>query len=398
MPIEWPDTHKKPLLVFMGEESNRILQEEQISFGVCEYCQYEVLLHYKEESWSVFHQEDPFRLIRLPATIDSLYHTNHGTKIHVYQEARKLPSRSLSTKKSVQDVVVVDAKMLVHRPRPATVEEYARQALLDEWKNLYTTSCPICLDELLLYSEGVILPCHHFCCKDCFNNLLRFKVQELALYRINPFCCPVVHCRQALPIIGFVKQFLPIDEMNQVRKWIKDMKNPPCFSLDRCLSSKVCGAMESMRRVAKDSTNIYCDQCQKHWCELCLKRLNEDGSDDGSIDELSPHKVRCEDIVAWKFCKRYLAASEDKKQICEVKYPWIVSYAHSRKYDGDALAWISQNGQVCPNCGNGVERSEGCFHMQCPTCGTHFCYECGDELFPPYYGTHHCWESGLVLR
>ena len=208
------------------------------------------------------------------------------------------------------------------------------------------------------------------------------------MYRTNPFMCPVVDCRHSLPIIGFVKRYLPSDEMDKVRKWIKDMKYPPCFSLDRCLHTKTCGAFESMRRVTKDSTHIYCDQCNKHWCELCLKRLNEDGTD----DQEGSHKDRCQDTVAWTFCKRYLAASDNQKQACEAKYPWIVSYAHAREHDGDAMTWILQNGQVCPNCSNGVERIAGCFHMQCPTCATHFCYECGDELFPPYYGTRHCWE------
>jgi hypothetical protein len=31
--------------------------------------------------------------------------------------------------------------------------------------------------------------------------------------------------------------------------------------------------------------------------------------------------------------------------------------------------------------------------MKCFNCATHFCYECGTELFPPFYGTHHCWEE-----
>lgn len=403
-PQEWPDQDKKPFLAAIWDKANKILRGHDdvdgggLSFAVCEYCEHLALVEYSAAvSWPIIHQEDPFRLVRLPAMTDSLYHTNHGTKIHVYQEARKLPpSYHSSTQSKSQKAKIIDAKMLVNRPRPATIEEYARQALLDEWKQLYVTDCPICFDTMP-YGDGVILPCHHFVCEDCISSLLHFKVQELAMYRTNPFACPVETCRHALPIIGFVKHFLPTEEMDQVRRWIKDMKYPPCFSLDRCLS-KLCGAMDCMRRVTKDSTNVYCDQCQKHWCELCLKRLQEDGTEHNSATSSSKGaaqehtKERCEDTVAWQFCKRYLAASEDQKQACEAKYPWIVSYAHARQHDGDAMTWILQNGQVCPNCAIGVERIEGCFHMQCPTCATHFCYECGDELFPPYYGTHHCWE------
>ena len=387
-PEEWSDEDKRPLLAKIWEESNRILQQQGLSFDVCEYCEHHAILEY--DPWPIFHQEDPFRIIRLPAKTDSLYHVNHGTLIHVLLEARNLPSNASSVcnnSRGHKKEPAVDAKMLVNRKRPATVEAYARQALIDEWKQLYMTECPICF-ETMPYAEGVVLPCHHFACEDCLSSLLHFKVTELAMYRTNPFMCPVVDCRHSLPIIGFVKKYLPSDEMDRVRKWIKDMKYPPCFSLDRCLHTKTCGAFESMRRLSKDSTHIYCDQCNKHWCELCLKRLNEDGTD----DQEGSHKDRCQDTVAWTFCKRYLAASDNQKQACEAKYPWIVSYAHAREHDGDAMTWILQNGQVCPNCSNGVERIAGCFHMQCPTCATHFCYECGDELFPPYYGTHHCWE------
>ena len=66
------------------------------------------------------------------------------------------------------------------------------------------------------------------------------------------------------------------------------------------------------------------------------------------------------------------------------------------QHDGAAVQYILENGQRCPNCTQAVERIEGCFHMKCPTCATHFCYECGTEIFPPYYGTHHCWEEEEV--
>lgn len=389
-PEEWPDQEKKKVLAAIWQKSNEILREEKLSYGVCEYCEHQAINEY--ENWPIFHREDPFRMIRLPEVTDSLYHRNHGTLIHVHREAQKLPSNELSSKstpkkKRARVPVVIDAKMLVRRKQPATLEEYARQALLDEWKQLYTADCPICFDTLL-YSEGVVLPCHHFVCEYCLSSMLHFKVTELGMYRVNPFACPVDKCRHSLPIIGFVKKYLPPDEMDKVRKWIKDMKFPPCLSLDRCLHTKTCGGFESMRRRQKDSTVIYCDQCHKNWCEMCLKRLNEDGTDEEGFHG----KDTCQDTIAWQFCKRYLAASDDKKRTCEEKYPWIVSYAHAREHDGDAMTWILQNGQVCPNCQNGVERIAGCFHMQCPTCATHFCYECGDELFPPYYGTHHCWE------
>jgi hypothetical protein len=373
-PEELSLVEKKPFLAWLWEKSNGVLQREQLSFGVCEFCEHEALTY-----WTIFHQEAEYRMVLLPSKMDQLYGSNLGTMLHPQEVAhRERPSTN-------------NGNTNYKRPPPKTVEEYARRTLMERWRDLYTTTCPICFDEMPC-SEGIELPCHDFFCHDCFTSYLHFQTTELATYRTNPFLCPLEKCRQALPVIGFVKNLLPDADMERVRKWYKDLKNPPCFSLDRCLS-KACAALDSMRRhPIPNTTRIYCDVCHKTWCELCLKRILDDeahhpsGGDD------------CDATTALTFCQRYLQASDQQKRGCETKYPWIVSYAHARQYDGDAMTWILQNGQCCPTCQTGVERSEGCFHMQCPTCATHFCYECGDLLVPPYYGTHHCWErSQLAL-
>jgi hypothetical protein len=88
-----------------------------------------------------------------------------------------------------------------------------------------------------------------------------------------------------------------------------------------------------------------------------------------------------------------MAANKEIQEVVQARYPWIVNYSLFCQHDVAALQYISEHGQRCPGCQTAVERIDGCFHMKCPTCATHFCYECGTELFPPYYGTHHCWEE-----
>lgn len=289
------------------------------------------------------------------------------------------------------------------------------------------TRCPICLEESMLYSDGVVLPfCQHYCCRDCFEMYLKFKVQDIKQHRTNPFLCPVESCKRELPM-GFCKQFLSDDDIEAAKAWYKDLKNPPAWSLDRCLCTKTCGAVGSMRRwkgiesidatanAAKDSKTtssvlenlIYCESCNKTWCELCLTRVYDDfecrpvptkkqltQKEKARQDHtISNHRFHCRPQSILRFCRRYMAASKEIQEACEAKYPWIASYSQFCQHDGAALQYILENGQRCPNCSNGVERIEGCFHMKCPTCATHFCYECGTELFPPYYGTHHCWEE-----
>ena len=80
-----------------------------------------------------------------------------------------------------------------------------------------------------------------------------------------------------------------------------------------------------------------------------------------------------------------------------MKWHWIKDYSQARldyeeQYAVDQYI-ESGNAQRCPTCKAAIERSEGCFHMNCTNCGTHFCYECRDKIYPPYYGTHRCWED-----
>ena len=184
--------------------------------------------------------------------------------------------------------------------------DFGRHSLIHFWKDLYTTTCPICLDDSVLYSEGIVLPfCQHYSCRDCFGMYLKYKVKDLKEYRTNPFVCPVETCKRELPILGYCKQYLSPEDMDAVRAWYHDLKHPPCWSLDRCLAIKTCGALGSMRRrkgsiattttttsggnnkkgqtksqttPSYDSHLVYCEECQKTWCELCLKRVYDEGS------------------------------------------------------------------------------------------------------------------------
>ena len=367
-PDEWPVEEKNSLLSWLSKRSKQLLQDEEISFSVCEFCEHETLSY-----WETFHQDTHcgYRLIFLPPKMDLLYHSNIGTKIHPKDVARRERQQDETTK----------------RPPPENADEYARRTLIRKWRSLYTDPCPICFDTMR-YSQFINLPCGDFLCQDCLPMYLKMKVTEIQTYRKNPFLCPLEKCRQELPIIGFCKRHLSKDDMDRVRKWIKDLKFPPCFSLDRCLSP-ACAALGSMRKRPNTLSFVYCDVCDKTWCEYCLKRIPVNV-------KYSEHMTACDGEKALVFSQRYLTASDHQKEKCREKYPWIVSYAHSRAHDGEAMVWMLKNGQFCPSCQTGIERIEGCFHMKCPTCATHFCYECGETLLPPYYGTHHCWERNNI--
>jgi len=51
-----------------------------------------------------------------------------------------------------------------------------------------------------------------------------------------------------------------------------------------------------------------------------------------------------------------------------------------------SLRALAKDSQQCPSCHATIQRSEGCNHMTCSNCRTHFCYRCGKTLDPedPY--------------
>ena len=214
----------------------------------------------------------------------------------------------------------------------------------------------------------------------------KVKCDDLNQHRRNPFYCPVTDCSHCMTIHGNVPELVPEDSMVKVRQWEYELSHPPCWSLVCCLSSR-CGKEGSIRWHDSDANIVFCEECEVRWCILCLKLHKVDASGHS-------HHHECDRSQVMKLCRRYLACTSDTiKQKCETKYPWIQIYSKSQLDDDACLEWINSNGgQTCPTCSTGIERIEGCFHMQCQ-CGTHFCYECGEELHPPYYGTHHCWEQ-----
>jgi hypothetical protein len=359
-PVSFANT-RDDWLNHLNQSANELLVEYQVSFSICDFVQHQALEYFP----TLFH-DDKVRLIAFPDHGPTFYDTMTmiAKPRHVFPFERHLPNGTV-------EMAFEMTKDEGHRIYPALLQ----------WRQWLPLACPICL-ETHAAPDLATVTCGHLFCRPCITHYLRIKAEEVQQHRDNPFVCPVTDCRRGMLIIGCVKPFLPHKLMEKVRTWYKDKKNPPCWSLPDCIKVG-CGGR--LRKMAIDSYIIFCDRCDGHWCELCLKRVRN-GEHDDSV---------CEVQACVNFCQRYLAANDTAKQKCEDRWPWIKIYAQSRVHEASAEQWIKSNGQLCPGCKTGVERTEGCFHMKCQ-CGTHFCYECGAEIYPPYYGTHHCWESNAT--
>uniref|UniRef100_A0A7S3P4X4 RING-type domain-containing protein n=1 Tax=Amphora coffeiformis TaxID=265554 RepID=A0A7S3P4X4_9STRA len=359
-PHSFPLDQAQAWRTWIQEHLEKCLETDQMSYAVCAWME-----HYAWDFFHLTHDEQNGYTVR---TLADAGPTHYGTRTIVMsfpgpKLVQHLPNGRTQAVKDAADVVQ-EAPGWIH---PVVLKR-------DVW---LPEQCPICL-EAFLKGDMKQTKCGHYVCEDCLTVYLRFKVEEIYTHRDNPFRCPITNCRQGLNITKFVQTYLTESLMGRVCAWMKDLKHPVCHSLPHCLS---CKRNNTMRKEAIDSDIIYCDACNKRWCEWCLKRVK------GSVHESKD----CDASTCVYFCERYLAASDQARAKAEAKWPWIKVYAPSRLERDGAEAWLkANNGQQCPVCKVAVERSEGCFHMHC-MCGAHFCYECGEELFYPFYGTHHCW-------
>lgn len=348
---------------WLHKQTNDMIKIEQISFSIIDFIEHQCFNYYN----NVYQKDDTCLIV-----FDDIDRTFYDCHSIILDPRRPFPFQRCFTNGT--NIMIYD-RQRIHD------NECRLFPLIDSWKSWLSRNCPICFDNITNDYNATYLPCGHEFCHVCMKQYFEMKVNEIQQKCNNPFICPITTCRYNLPIIKFVKPYLSLDNMIKVRNWYKDIKNPPCYSLPECLRRGKCTGR--LRKDTIDSYLIHCEICKTRWCELCIKRIKKD---DVHTDK------DCEIALCIQFCQRYLASNEETKIRCEEKWPFIKLYAHSQLHDLTAVQWITSNGQVCPGCKTGVERSEGCFHMNCNNCDTHFCYECGEQLFPPYYGTHHCWE------
>lgn len=84
----------------------------------------------------------------------------------------------------------------------------------------------------------------------------------------------------------------------------------------------------------------------------------------------------------------YLSGDAEQRRTLEVRYGaanikrLVAAYEEERALQ----EWLQAHSTQCPGCSAWVEKSQGCNHMTCAKCASHFCYRCGKSISPrdPY--------------
>ncbi len=391
---------------WLQTQCNELLLQDKISYSICEFVEHQALSYFhilhKDEtsgySALVFHDKerneyehyDPSSIViwRESVIYATEYNIEYKKKCKQNQNQKKKSAKGDQSVKS--STMLQESCAVIDKHQDQPLHGYAIEAIQQKWKEFVQFECPICFDKISCH-EGVELPCRHFLCMICAESYIQSTVSDLHLHRRSPFICPIVSCKQGMKIKS---GSYPItkEEIQSIDDWKFNLKYPKATMLIQC-PMKSCMSND-VRRASSDCTEtmVFCNTCSKSFCELCLQQYK-------NKECRSDHELHiCNESIVLKLCRRYKSAKDEIKLKADEKWHWLKDYADGREEDVSAKLWVSEHASRCPNCRTAIERIEGCFHMHCINCATHFCYECGEEIFYPYYGTHHCWEQTHIFN
>ena len=360
-PELFPMQDKSGWLTWLTDQTRAILEETRLSFSICEFIEHEGMKYFN--------------------MVHKIHRLGLAFCLFATEEDKAWPDATLLTGMDLHS-----QEKQIQEKKEGISKDKINKVIRSKWKKWVEYQCPICFCSDVIEKAIELPSCHHFFCSECISTYISTKVSDLNLYRTNPFVCPIVSCKtdfQVLPRSGDVPQKAAITSLvsNQDRvniiAWQYNIDNPPCRLLTVCPMSR-CRTRDMRKATRAQPGVVFCNECGKTICELCLKII------DGNH--------HCDDRQALKLCRKYLRASPEIQFKCEEKWHWIKEYANTRNDDLSAKSWVNEHASRCPNCSIPIERTEGCFHMHCTQCGTHYCYECGEELYGTSYfdGTHQC--------
>ena len=191
----------------------------------------------------------------------------------------------------------------------------------DDTYSVVKASCMICYDDILSQDDAYSLPCKHSFCRDCFSSYLRVKIEGRELLN-----CPHHGCNEYV-VEADVQELLP----SMLRVW-KELYFRQ-FITQSDLYTFCPGSDCTMVAFAETKTgDAQCTKCNTSFCFCCGE---------------TPHTPAiCRDAEA--FMPLF-----NTSDYCVMKFS-----------------------KRCPNCAVPIEKNQGCNHMTCIECHSHFCWVC----------------------
>ena len=247
-----------------------------------------------------------------------------------------------------------------------------------------TYDCGICLEPKKGVSCYKLERCGHVFCRQCLQDFYNNAIKEGDVVTVR---CLDPSCGKDLGGVRQRKVQRPLHPRELL-----------AMGIDETIARRYV-EMKRKKRLESDKNTIYCprDHC-KH-----PARSNKyppipanlaDYPDSDSDTESSKNKdsdvtydpndrlAICENPKCrLAFCRVCYKSWHGPLQRCHPRDPTELSAEEKASYD-----YIAKNTSPCPYCNVATSKTQGCNHMRCYQCDTHFCYLCGDWLSPdnPY--------------
>ncbi|RDW56827.1 hypothetical protein BP5796_12894 [Coleophoma crateriformis] len=229
-----------------------------------------------------------------------------------------------------------------------------------------TFNCSICLDPKKGSACYRMLRCGHVFCKPCLQSFYTTAIMEgniRSVRCLSPGCAKEQDDTEA----GKSKKMADItpDELRQI----------PLESemIQRYLTLKRKAELES------DKNTVY---CPRKWCPggALPKEHRAPAIGDGTAMRQDLMRI-CEDC-SFAFCSRCLRGWHGEYMVCTAETATLEISEDEKA----SLEYIKLHTKPCPSCDTPAQKSHGCCHMICRTCGAHYCYLCSAWLEPsnPY--------------
>jgi len=225
-----------------------------------------------------------------------------------------------------------------------------RRAFLESTNN----RCGVCLADDIrgrdLRRPGTA--CEHWLCVECVHRMASVHVRDGSVTRL---ICPEPGCATAfMPHV--LREVLSSEEFERYDSMLL------AKTLDAMPDLVYCPRCEHpvLEDEGDDSHCGRCPGCMYAFCTLCRSTFH-------------PPSVVCLS-AAQKLAVLEARRVGDEKMSAEALRQYRENLA-----DAMASAYVAEKGKLCPTCGAGVIKNEGCNKMTC-ACGSYFCWLCGAKL------------------
>jgi len=243
-----------------------------------------------------------------------------------------------------------------------------------------TFDCGVCLEPKKGTACYKMTRCNHVFCKACLQDFYNNAITE---GDISSVTCLEPRCEKDKQMAGGRSK--------------KPRTLPPgellLIPIERQMVQRYVD-MKRKKQLESDASTIY---CPRQWCQgparskkypkiTDLSRMDSWEDDEADFDRppqpSNPNEppaaidrlAICDDC-SYAFCKTCLQTWHGEYVRCWPKTAAEISEDERLSYE-----YLAQHTSPCPVCSSPIQKTEGCNHMTCFQCMTHFCYLCGSWL------------------